>query len=46
MKYEDFEFKIPTESADYKEASCFVISSIEEIIKECMPTSKQKIYRY
>ena len=26
MKYEDFDFKIPTESADYKEASCFVIS--------------------
>ncbi|KAA5391307.1 restriction endonuclease [Phocaeicola vulgatus] len=43
MKYEDFDFKIPTESADYKEASCFVISSIEEIIKEAIETGKNKI---
>lgn len=43
MKYEDFKFKIPNESKDYKEASSFVIKSIEEIIEDAIKTGKNKI---
>lgn len=43
MEYKDFNFKIPNESKDYKEASSSVINSIEEIIKDAIETGKNKI---
>ena len=34
MNYKDLEFKIPVESADYKENSEFVINQITKILRE------------
>ncbi len=43
MQYEDFEFKIPIENADYKESSDSVLSSIASIIQAAIDKGKNKI---
>ena len=44
MNYEDFLFKIPVESSDYRENSDFVIQQIESIIKEAIDNQRNKIF--
>ena len=44
MNYEDFLFKIPVESSDYRENSDFVIQQIESIIKEAIDSQRNKIF--
>ena len=41
--YESQNFKIPVESTDYKEASDFVIKSIEGIIEQAIQNGENKI---
>jgi len=43
MKYEDIKFKVPIESADYRECSAFVVKAISEIIKNAIDTNQNKI---
>lgn len=44
MNYEDFLFKVPVESSDYRENSDFVIQQIESIIKEAIDSHRNKIF--
>ena len=44
MNYEDFLFKVPVESSDYRENSDFVIQQIESIIKEAIDSQRNKIF--
>ncbi|AWA46575.1 restriction endonuclease (plasmid) [Acinetobacter junii] len=44
MNYEDFLFKVPVESLDYRENSDFVIQQIESIIKEAIDSQRNKIF--
>lgn len=44
MNYEDFLFKVPVESSDYRENSDFVIQQIESIIKEAIDNQRNKIF--
>ncbi|MEJ7564551.1 hypothetical protein WKI25_07050 [Acinetobacter baumannii] len=44
MNYEDFLFKIPVESSDYRENSDFVIQQIESIIKDAIDNQRNKIF--
>ncbi len=43
MKYEDLEFKMPDQCADYHECSEFVTTSIDSIVKEAIDTGRNKI---
>lgn len=43
MSYDSHELKIPVESADYKECSDFIISSINSIMKDAMDSGRNKI---
>jgi hypothetical protein len=43
MKYENLDFKIPEQSEDYDECSVFVITSIENIIKDAINAGRNKI---
>jgi hypothetical protein len=43
LEYENLNFKIPAESADYPECSTFVIAHIEAVIKNAVETGKNKI---
>lgn len=43
MKYEDLEFKIPTQSDDYEECSDFVVHAIESIMKVAIEEDRNKI---
>ena len=42
-KYEKIIFKIPVESGDYMECSDYVVSAVEEIIKDSIEQGKNKI---
>lgn len=44
MNYEDFLFKVPVESSDYRENSDFVIQQIESIVKEAIDSQRNKIF--
>lgn len=44
MRYEDFWFKEPVESPDYKENSDFIIEQIESIIKDAIDSERNKIF--
>lgn len=44
MSYEDFWFKEPVESLDYKENSDFIIKQIESIIKDAIDSKRNKIF--
>lgn len=44
MNYEDFLFKVPVESSDYRENSDFVIQQIESIIEEAIDSQRNKIF--
>ena len=44
MSYEDFLFKEPVESLDYKENSDFIIEQIESIIKDAIDSKRNKIF--
>lgn len=44
MNYEDFLFKVPVESSDYRENSDFVIQQIESIIEEAINSQRNKIF--
>ncbi len=41
--YDDHVFKIPKESDDYDECSCFVIERVEGVIKDAMDTGRNRI---
>lgn len=43
MSYDDLELKKPIESDDYEECSCFVVYSIENIMKDAMDSGQNKI---
>src|SRR6266571_98289 len=43
MKYDDLDFKVPKQCADYDDCSAFVITSIEKIMKEAIDSKKNKI---
>lgn len=43
MEYKDLDFKIPVESADYKECSLFVTKAISKIIGQAVEGEKNKI---
>jgi hypothetical protein len=42
-KYKKLDFKIPVEAVDYIECSEFVVSQIEDIIKDSIQAGKNKI---
>ena len=44
MNYEDFLFKVPVESSDYRENSDFVIQQIESIIQDAIDSQRNKIF--
>jgi hypothetical protein len=43
MGYDDLEFKVPKESADYAESSAFVTASIEEIMQAAIDSGRNQI---
>ena len=43
MKYQDFNFKKPQESSDYYQTSQFIISQIEDILKDAIKNGQNKI---
>ncbi len=43
VDYESLNFKVPTESGDYRECSDFVISSVSKIIKDAIDKGRNKI---
>lgn len=43
MEYDKLNFKVPIESPDYHECSTFVITQIEEIMKDALAAGRNKI---
>lgn len=44
MGYESLNFKVPLQSEDYDECSCFVVESVEKIIADAIEARKNKIF--
>jgi len=43
MKYDELDFKVPKQCADYDDCSAFVIKAIEEIVKSAIESGRNKI---